>query len=148
MACAYVPRATDEMARDMAGRLSPLDLREVKAGGGRPLESLLAGVAHSDECWAYTLDDRPFAIVGISAPGRIWMLTARDIKKPEASWFFARRAKADLAERMARWGALGNFVYDKNEPHKRLLEWLGFEFGDTVEVNGHPFRQFWSAANV
>lgn len=147
MALEYVAPATVDMARDMAGRLAPLDLREIRAGGTQPLKSLEGGITGSDETWAYLKDGRPFAIAGIDG-GVIWLLTARDMKQRDAAWFFARRARADLAERLARWGRLTGVIYDKNAPHKRLLEWLGFEFGDCLDFNGHAFRKFWRNPDV
>lgn len=138
----YADVATKEMAHDMAGRLSPLDLREVKAAGNTPLAALVEGVTHSAESWAYLKDGRPFIIAGVREPGLVWMLSARDLKDRRAKWFFARRAKADLAERMLRWPVLGNIMWAKNTVHRRLLDWLGFEFGDAVLVNGNEFVTF------
>lgn len=146
MRCGYMPFANVAMAEDMAGRMAPLDVKEVKAGGSTPLASLRGGLENSVEAWAYLADGRPFAIAGIREPGLIWLLTSREIKQPEAKWYFARRAKADLAERIGRWGRLGNAVWAQNEPHIRLLEWLGFTFGDDIEHNGHVYKTFWKDA--
>lgn len=148
MACAYTELVTESMAADMAGRLSPLDVKEIKAGGNKPKECLVEGVRASAESWAYLKDGRPYVIAGIRKPGLIWMLSARDLKQPDAKWFFARRAKRDLDARQARWGCLGNLIWKANTPHMRLLEWLDFEFGETVEVNGHDYVMFRRGANV
>lgn len=144
----YTESVTAQMAQDMAGRLSPLDLREVKATGNTPQAALVEGVNASAESWAYLKDGRAFVIAGIRAPGHIWMLSARDLKDRSATWFFARRARADLAQRLSRWGRLGNVMWAKNEPHKRLLEWLGFQFGKTVRLSSHDFLEFWRDADV
>jgi hypothetical protein len=138
----YTECVTEQMAQDMAGRLSPLDLREVKAAGDTPQAALVEGAASSSECWAYLKSGRPFVIAGIRDPGLIWMLSARDLKEKRATLFFARRVKSDLNERLKRWGVLGNVMWAKNKPHKRLLGWLGFDFGQSVDVNGQEFISF------
>ena len=138
----YTENVTEQMARDMAGRLSPLDLREVKAAGNTPQVAIVDGVNASAECWAYLKSGRPFVIAGVRAPGLIWMLSARDLKEKSATMFFARRAKLDLEARLQRWEVLGNIMWEKNKHHRRLLGWLGFEFGRSVEVNGHDFVTF------
>lgn len=40
---------------------------------------------------------------------------------------------------------MSNFVYEHNEPHRRLLDALGARYGFYQEYSpaGHPFRQFW-----
>ena len=45
-----------------------------------------------------------------------------------------------LAQDFAR---LWNVVSVENRAAIRWLGWLGFAFGDVVNVNGHPFRYFW-----
>jgi len=147
-ACSFSPYATVEMASDMAGRLSPLDRREIRAASGmQPGECLRLGVETSAESVAYLLDGRAYALGGVIGDGRIWLLTARDIKSAQARWFFARRCRDDLADMLTRWPRLYNRVYAKNAPHVRLLRWLGFEFGEP-EGDFLPFEMARERVNV
>lgn len=107
------------------------------------------GVRGSGTRYAYIgSDGLPFAIRGVMPGGVIWMLSSDAIREPSNRWFFARRAKADLAKDHAKHGRLHNLIDARNTVHARLLEWLGFSFGEPVLRGAVPFIPFWRDADV
>lgn len=142
--------ATLEHARVLAPLLSEADKLEIQHNSGRePFEALSDGLRQSVGCWSY-LDNTgtPYVMQGVLPGGYIWMLCSDEIRRPRNLWFFARRAKKDLKKQFKKFGVLRNRVYAENKTHIRLIDWMGFDFGAEVNMNGNKFIEFTGVVDV
>lgn len=143
-------------AIDLAPRLRPADLLEMKLSSGPDIETtLLKSVALSDECWAGEEDGQLIALGGV-APfpglpgcGAPWLVASEEAVRRPIQLVKAGREYA------ARWGEkyplLLNYVHAENAVHIAWLKRVGFTFGDTLPDYGigkAPFTLFYRYSNV
>lgn len=93
-------------------------------------------------------------IFGVSAQGVLsstgcpWMLATPLIERRDVKREFIAGSRVALGWLAQDFSRLWNVVSVENRAAIRWLGWLGFEFGDVVDVNGQPFRYFWKEANL
>lgn len=78
--------------------------------------------------------------VGPSGIGIPWFLADSRVSKYERVLVRCGRLFIKLAHE--QYATLFNWVDDTNQPAKRFLEFLGFQFGNPVNFNGWLFRSF------
>lgn len=88
-------------------------------------------------------------IFGVSAQGVLsstgcpWMLATPLIERRDVKREFIAGSRVALDWLAQDFARLWNVVSVENRAAIRWLGWLGFAFGDVVDVNGQPFRYFW-----
>lgn len=93
-------------------------------------------------------------IFGVSAQGVLsstgcpWMLATDVIERPDVRRSFVECSPVALGWLAQDFTRLWNVVAVENRAAIRWLGWLGFEFGETVAVGGHPFRYFWKETGL
>ena len=93
-------------------------------------------------------------IFGVSAQGVLsstgcpWMLATPLIERRDVKREFVAGSRVALAWLAQDFDRLWNVVSVENRAAIRWLGWLGFAFGDVVDVNGHPFRYFWKEIDL
>lgn len=88
-------------------------------------------------------------IFGVSAQGVLsstgcpWMLATPLIERRDVKREFIAGSRLALDWLAQDFTRLWNVVSVENRAAIRWLGWLGFAFGDVVDVNGQSFRYFW-----
>lgn len=96
--------------------------------------AVLRSVSVSTHAWVGYYDGRPVCVFGVaplsmvSGEGTPWLLgTDELVRRPRA---FLRRCHRYVAEMLAVYPILTNYVHDGNEASKAWLGWLGFTLHD------------------
>lgn len=95
------------------------------------------------------IDGEIVGIFGVSAQGVLsstgcpWMLATPLIERHDVKREFIAGSRVVLGWLAQDFARLWNVVSVENRAAIRWLGWLGFAFGDVVDVNGQPFRYFW-----
>ena len=121
----------------LQGNLRDVDVEELRLQGQDPSGALVQGLWRSRP-HAYTIefDGEPVGMFGVvpglvEHRGAVWLLGSPELTAPEHSRWFLRESRKwleDVRHPDSGWTVLYNQVYDKNEIHKRWLQWLDFEF--------------------
>jgi hypothetical protein len=144
----HVRPARPEDARDLAPRLRPADVREIRAlRGEEPSRVLEEGLAWSTACFAAE-DDAGLLVAlfgagpdgGQDAAGLIWLLASPELERNGRDFLRQCRHWVDrLHEHCPR---LGNVVDARNDVHLRWLAWCGFTVVRRLEGHGVERRTF------
>lgn len=130
--------------RSLASRLTEADMEELEKLERTPKQALTDGLKFSDRAFTVLLRGRPIAMAGrVPFSGEfasVWLLAA-----PEAR--LMKKSLMRLAPRWLRYlhggmPTLRNAASLENTESWHLIEHLGFEREEQVEVNGHPFQIF------
>ncbi len=131
-----IPRTVSE--------LRTADYEEVMALGEDAHDAIYYAYVHG-ECYT-ALDNEGiicmFGVVPEGDAGRVWLLgTDRVLSNPIA---FCRLSKKWLLRLRPRYRMLFNVADARNDLTIRWLQWLGFEFGNTLTLGpaGHQFKEF------
>lgn len=95
------------------------------------------------------IDGEIVGIFGVSAQGVLsstgcpWMLATPLIERHDVKREFIAGSRVALEWLAQDFARLWNVVSVENRAAIRWLGWLGFVFGDVVDVDGQPFRYFW-----
>ncbi|QIN95154.1 hypothetical protein B3_00360 [Pseudomonas phage BIM BV-46] len=138
---------TPDMLEETVRYISPNDLEEFnKMQAGRDLKATLLK-SLGPTSMSIIHNGRVLASGGSNEC--LWFVTTRwvDSLTPKERVQMLRLLKGHLEVCRATMPAdqLSNFVYEHNQPHRRLLDALGARYGFYQEYSpaGFPFRQFW-----
>jgi len=132
----------------LAKHLRTADLKDIKAAGLDPLDSLMRGYVYSRDCMTICLPDgTPAAMFGM-APfmdgdtrcGSIWLLGTEQLVSYK--WKFLRESRGWLSRLSQGVDLLCNVVHRENTEHIKWIRWLGFSFIRRTEMNGEPVIEF------
>lgn len=142
--------ATLEHALALLPRLRKADLQEIAAASGdNPEDALVLSVASSQMAWAWLYRGRVMAIFGVADyPGRDgvgipWLLGAKGADKHKV--YFVRQSKRYLAQMLAPYAELVNWVDCRNTASIQWLWWCGFVLAEVDPFHGIqrlPFIRF------
>ena len=137
-------------AFDLAPKLRPHDLLEIRAAGGWcRMHSLLRSLRFSRAAWAGLVDGEVVCLFGVCdynlllTEGAIWLCASDKMYSHKVA--FARRNKAKLKEMCQGYQRLGGFVHCENVVSIHWLKWLGFKVSDdliTIGDQESPHRRF------
>jgi len=142
--------ATLEHVAEMAPRMREADRQEVWASFYlTPELALSVSVRTSRHAWAGLIDGRVVCIFGVggssvlSDVGVPWLLGTDDLDRNQFA--FLRRCRQHVAQMLAGYPVLINFVDDRNKVSQRWLRWLGFTIMEPEPhgPQGLPFRKFY-----
>lgn len=136
-----IRRATEEDILYIAANLRESDRREIWASHRRRPEELPES-CRDVEVWA-ALADTPVCIFGCNAEescGVPWLLATDEVLNHRVQ--FLRISRHICREWLRKHKVLTNFVHAENELCILWLNWLGFEFPETAELNGEKFLRF------
>lgn len=138
---------TAETLKEAAKYISMTDREEFnKMESGRNLEKTLLGSLGET---SMTIIHNGHVLATGGSTGCLWFITTRWVEEltPRERLQMLRLLRGHLAECRGRMPAdqLSNYVYEHNEPHRRLLDALGARYSEhqTFSPAGYPFRQFW-----
>lgn len=131
----------------VAARMRAMDKLECRVvGRHEPREALAEGVASSLWAYAAIVDNEPQCVFGVASDGLLgeegapWMLCADGIERhARALLICSKRFVGEMATSFER---LANVVHAHNRVAIRYLKWCGFEFGETIMIDGEPFLCF------
>ncbi len=124
--------------------LRTADYEEIKALGVDPYDALFHGHVHG-ECYTAVGKNGIICMFGVvpeGDAGRIWLLGTNSVSN---NYFgFCRLSKKWLLRLRPRYRMLFNVADARNDLTIRWLQWLGFEFGNTLTLGpaGHQFKEF------
>ena len=137
----YVHSITLEAAKEVASNMRADDLRELVDGYGEDPLKYLTMEAQRGICVYFQVPNGRIAgMAGVEKDGLIWMLCTNAINDYPLT--FAREAKRWIESRQEP--LLWNYMDPRNEVHKKLLKFLGFNFLRKVPFgpNQLPFIEF------
>lgn len=138
---AIVP-AAQEHVEQMLPYVRQADRHEVMASSGRAVEDLLGrSVAQAEMAWAGLVNDKVACIFGVtgasllSETGFPWMIGTHLVESHAKA--FLRRNRPIVAQMLARYPYLKNYVDVRNSKAIEWLRWLGF-----VILPAEPFGMY------
>jgi len=141
-----------EHALQLAPRLRKGDLAEIKAASGmEPEDALVLSLAMAPKSWAWLYKGRVMAVFGVSphpyrdGVGVPWLLAA-NIGRHKT--YFVRQSRRYVAEMLAEFPVLENYVDCRNTASIQWLHWCGFALAEVVPFYGVqrlPFIRFFAA---
>lgn len=147
MAAVSILPAAPLHARYIARRMRQADRDEVAASSGsQPFEAIARCMRLSDRSWTGCADGVPVIIFGVGYVSVVsdvaapWLLGTDDVEKYAIP--FLRGSRECLRQLLTRYSVLRNYVDSRNVVAVRWLEWLGFQFGETIQQRGVDFRFF------
>jgi hypothetical protein len=141
--------ATEEDARELAPLLRAEDRAEIAALSGKdPAALLVESVAASWETTTYRADGALICIGGVAPLSLIgqtgvpWLMGTDLV--PVHRKAFMRHSREAMPRWLARFPVLRNVVDARYAEAIRWLRWLGFHFGEPVNIGvaGLPFLPF------
>ena len=145
--------ATPYHTMDLAYRLRPADVEEIKASSGRtPEEALCASVASSRKAWALVHNGRCEAIFGIapwpltSDVGAPWLLASERFET--LGRYVLKQTDAYTSELEKEFPVLCNYVDARHTASIRWLRWAGFEITGFELHHGVERRPFYRFSKV
>ncbi len=133
--------------RTIAARMRKADRDEVAASSGKsPLHALSFSFRKSHYRWTVLIDGQPEIMFGVGdvnvlgGIGAPWLLATDAVER--VSRDFLRQSRHLVRQLSARYDLLINEVDLRNTVSIRWLEWLGFQFYEPHERNGHKFMRF------
>lgn len=122
-------------AHIIAKKMRDADRREMRAHGLTPIQAAAASILDAKAAYTLTYCNEPVLIFGVSDSqidglGAIWAMGTYEIRRVARQFLKHSR---DWIERLGEgYEYVGNIVDDRNDVHRRWLEWCGFEFGHTI----------------
>lgn len=142
-----VTKATPRDIADLYHRLRQADYDEVRAASGPGVaDTIMRGFEITDDCWAgRSPDGTMLAVWGVApspAGGVIWLLGTYDLDHYKGAHL--RLSVAYVAEKLAQYGRLYNYVDARNTTAIRWLKRLGFTVHppEPQGYAGLPFHLF------
>jgi hypothetical protein len=134
------PRPTD--AYLLYAHMRPQDRDECVAFMGHAPSALELWLAmeEQDEAYAVHTEDALVCIYGVKA-GVPWLLGTKALDHRMMS--LCKQARPVIERWLATYGTLSNVTSKHNRRVLAWLRWLGFSFGPTDIINGHPFIRFY-----
>jgi hypothetical protein len=141
--------ATMEHVEAMAPRMRRADVEEVWAANrSNPYDALRSSLALSWNAWAGVVDGVVMCIFGVTPLSLVtgcgvpWMLGATGLERYAMA--FLRRNRRYVAEMLATFPRLENWVDARNGASIRWLRWLGFTLEPAAPWGafGLPFHRF------
>lgn len=141
--------ARPEDADSLGPRLRLCDIMEIEASSDEtPTEIIRRSIAASPQCWTVCHEDRPVFVIGCAAlpndpRGCPWLLATDEVYRFPGA--LTRLTKGYVAEMMARWPGLLNFVDERNVASVRWLARIGFTVEEPIPAGRrgelfHPFH--------
>jgi hypothetical protein len=131
----------------LAPHMRAIDALECKlVGGHEPREALENALDVSSRAKAWEVGGVVQCLYGcapvsfLSDEASIWLLGRDSIK--EHARAFLKVSKGEVEDVSLGFERLFNVVHAHNRLSIRWLKWLGFAFGEGIEVQGHPFLPF------
>lgn len=141
---------TPEAIDALLPRLRPVDRLELDCMmPENPRAGLIGMAERARRARAAYIGGEIVGIFGVSAQGVLsstgcpWMLATPLIERRDVKREFIAGSRVALGWLAQDFDRLWNVVSVENRAAIRWLGWLGFTFGQQVNVNGHPFRYFW-----
>lgn len=141
---------TPETIDALLPRLRPVDRLELDCMmPGNQRAGLIHMAERARRARAAYIGGEIVGIFGVSAQGVLsstgcpWMLATPLIERHDVKREFIAGSRVALGWLAQDFARLWNVVSVENRAAIRWLGWLGFAFGDVVDVNGQPFRYFW-----
>lgn len=141
---------TPEAIDALLPRLRPVDRLELDCMMPENQRAGLIGMAErARRARAAYIGGEIVGIFGVSAQGVLsstgcpWMLATPLIERHDVKREFIAGSRVALDWLAQDFARLWNVVSLENRAAIRWLGWLGFEFGQHVDVGGQPFRYFW-----
>ncbi len=141
-----VPASADHI-ETIGSRMRQADIDEVFAISGRgPRSALRYSMEKSVYSWTILFDGVPEAMFGVgdinilSGIGAPWLLGTDAIERNYR--LFLKTSVGFRDQLLSRYPIMRNLVDERNTVSRRWLAWLGAEFSEPMNVNGHSFRIF------
>lgn len=126
-------------AEYIAARMRQADREEIWASHkAEPLEALLKGMRAADSCYVVMVDEEPVVMCGVApmvgdpSVGVPWLLGTDKILRYQRS--LLRLCRPQLAAMRGKYVELVNYVSCTNTVSIRWLRWMGFSFGEIIQV--------------
>lgn len=141
--------ATEEHAAEMLPYIRQADIDEFYAAALiEPSEVLRRSMAASSICWAGVIDGEVVGIFGVCPASMLtgfgvpWLVATDRLEKVQVT--FLRHCRPVLAQMLALYPRLENFVDARNAAAKSWLHWLGFTLNDAQPYGALqlPFHHF------
>lgn len=151
------PLTDDADLVELVARMREPDRREIAAiYGADPLEALRRSAAAAEQALVGRGDDGDLMCIWgvrrrgpLSWRGHPWMICTDAVERRPRE--FLRGTRFWVGRVQQHFDELTNVVHDENVDTIRWLRWLGFQFGDPVELRGGaralPFA-WWSASTA
>lgn len=145
----YIEPATTEHVLSLLPNVRKADIEEfIAASGQTPAQVLTQALRASTCAWAGIADGEVVNIFGVApasllgGKGIPWMVGSTLIDTHAR--VFLRRSRLALADMLALYPHLENYVDQRNHLAKAWLHWLGFRLEDPAPygVQGLPFHRF------
>ena len=146
--------ATEELVRQLIGRMREDDQRESLAMSGQPADwCLMHGFKYSDLCWVGLRGDEPVCVFGVrrlsvlSDTGIPWLLGTDAVREVKTT--FLALSKPYVQDMLAGYKRLENWVDARNKISIRWLRWCGFNIEalpKPIGTKGELFHRFWMEA--
>lgn len=139
--------ATAEHAAVIAVNVREADRLEFAALHRSALAVMVHGLSCSAQCWTGLIDGEPVCMYGVAPVGfvvpehgRPWMVGSKGLDRHATK--FLRQCKPQVEAMLDAFPVLTNYVAVANVRAVAWLTWLGFTFGDTIDICGVPFIRF------
>ena len=146
---AEIVPATAEHIAPIAYHVREADREEFWAATySLPVDVMRRGLRVSDKAWTGLIDDVPVCMFGVASAGllggvgRPWMVGTDHLDRH--ALLFLKRCRKVVAEMVALFPILENYVDSRNVRAIMWLKWLGFKMYDAAPVGvlGIPFIRF------
>ncbi len=141
-----IRRPTQEDVEFLIANVREEDIEEIDALDGSTIRAALEetpNLLDNSEVWE--VDGKVVAMFGVTpvedhaGVGVIWMLATKDFHKNVRR--FPARSKEVIANAIAKYDFIFNYVHTKNTKSIKWLEWLGFKMNDPEPI-GHKGAMF------
>lgn len=145
-----VIKPTEELAKQLAPNLRPMDILELSATNPdkTPIEVLSLSIQLSDRCYAIVDEGVCLGMFGVTpvekdVMGVPWMLSTEKFFHLH-SLKFLRQCRSYFSKMAEGYGYLVNFISVDNTVCQDWLEWLGFTIykEEPMYFNGKAFYMF------
>jgi hypothetical protein len=138
---------TLEDCRHLMSNLRSRDRDEVLAlGSGIDGDRLWQACREAHEAHSVYEGDDLVCIFGVQPEGIVWLLGTAHLDRRLLK--LCKLAPAFIARWSQRFPKLFNMTDKRNTRIILWLRWLGFQFGESVDVNGHTFLLFSKVRHV
>ena len=113
--------------------LTQAGLQDIRRSGGNPAIKILYGLEVSDTIVAFSPDNIPLCLLGVTSNGNVWLHMTNEVYKYPR--FFMKEAKAWLAKQQHQ--LLFNYIDIQNTALLKMVKKLGFKFLRVVPMTSN-----------